>query len=384
MLESFRAQEIGALGGQIAVGRDASSTATNTGAASLTPYFDSLAKQGILFRNFYGNGFQTRDGIVASYCGLYPNTGEPVLGAFGRVKERCLPEVLRERGYSTAWIHGGDSEFDGQRGFLLRNGFDQIVARWDFPVGTPTAGWGVTDEALMDKALETMRTLPEPFFAGILSITNHHPFEPPAGFSTPTGEKPGGEYGRFLDTMAYTDRALGRLIEKARSEAFFRNTVFVIYADHSVPQPPARPIQSVQDDLIWRHRIPLLIVADWLKTAVAVDAAGSQVDLPSLGMDLLGSVPSLTAQTLDLPWLGHSPLVPRETPSALVVRPGNYLGVLEADGVALESRGIWQQTGIVVPAHRQWAGDITLAERWALEQNRIVPDLVSVQNTARR
>lgn len=366
MLESFRAQEIGVLGGQLGEGH-----APATGTASLTPRFDGLARQGLLFRNFYGNGFQTRDGLVASYCGLVPNTGRPVLGAFGQVRQRCLSEILRERGYRTAWIHNGDAEFDGQRGFLQRNGFDKIIARWDFPLGSPTAGWGVTDEALMDQALETMRNLPEPFFAGILTITNHHPFEPPKGFSRPGSDRgvgPLNEYGRFLDTMAYTDRALGRLMDKVRAEPFFRNTVFLIYADHSVPQPAARPVQTVQDDLIWRHRIPLLIVADWLKAPAAIDAVGSQVDLPALAMDLLGDPASQS-----VPWIGRSPVPGGVALPALVIRPGNYVGVMNAAGTAFETRGTWQQVGTVSPAHRQWAEDLTLAERWALEQNRVVP-----------
>lgn len=358
MLESFRAQEIGALGGRIA----ATSGQTLDSHASITPRFDALAQQGLLFRHFYGNGFQTRDGIVASYCSLYPNTGEPVLRAYPYVTQRCLPALLRTQGYRTVWIHNGDADFDGQRGFLLRNGIERIIDRWDFPMGTPTAGWGVTDEALMDKALETMRALPEPFFAGILTITNHHPFEPPAGFATHGTD----EYGRFLDTMAYTDFALGRLFQRARAEPFFRNTVFFIYADHAVPQPSAAPVRTPRDELVWRHHIPLLIWADWLKSPKTVDAPGSQVDLPPLVLDLLG-------MRATVPWVGQSPVARPLTLPALVVRPGAYVGLLDAQGAALWLRSQWQESGGIKPARLRWAQDITLAARWALEQQRIVP-----------
>jgi arylsulfatase A-like enzyme len=208
-----------------------------------------------------------------------------------------------------------------------------------------------------------MRAMPQPFFASLLTITNHHPFEVPPRFASHGGD----EYGRFLDTMAYTDRALGRLFDKARREPFYRNTVFFLFADHSVPQPPAAPIRNLKDDLVWWHRIPLLVVADGLR-GQTVDAPGSQVDLPPLVMDLLGG-------RYTLPWEGQSPVSGTGTQPALVVRPGAYVGLIAADGVgggaARWARGAWEMVGSVAPARLAWAEDITLATRWALEQNRI-------------
>ena len=351
MIESFRAQEIGALGGEIAEG--------NPATPSLTPRFDALAARAILFRNFYGNGFQTRHGLVASYCSIFPNTGRPILGAYQNVKEHCLADVLAGRGYKTLWLHGGDADFDGQRDFLLHNGFQRVMDRWDFPLNAPTVGWGVTDEALFDRAIAEFRALPQPFFASLLTITNHHPFEVPPGFAKHGSD----EYGRFLDTMAYTDRALGEFFEKARSEAFFKNTVFFIYADHSVPQPSATAVKDVREDLTWRHRIPLLIVANGLQGRV-VDAPGSQVDLPPLVMDLLGG-------QAEVPWEGQSPVNGQDSQPALVVHPGNYIGILEPHGAAKWSRGTWTESGLVDPRKKQWAEDITLVTRWALENDRV-------------
>jgi phosphoglycerol transferase MdoB-like AlkP superfamily enzyme len=272
------------------------------------------------------------------------------------------------------WIHNGDAEFDGQRAFLLRNGFERVVARWDFPVGTPTAGWGATDEALMDEAVAVMRGLPEPFFAGILTLTNHHPFELPAGFQADRRGRGSDEYGRFLTTMAYTDQALGRLFDLARKEPFFRNTVFFVYADHSVPQPPARPIASVRDDLVWRHHIPLLVVAEWLKHPVRVDAPGSQVDLPAFAMDLLGAGGGIGRGPFRLPWAGRSPVTPGPREPALVVRPGNTIGIVDGQHAALWTQGTWQQAGTIEPARQQRALDLALVERWALEQGRVAPN----------
>jgi arylsulfatase A-like enzyme len=359
MIESFRAQEIGALGGQVAEGLSQGK--------SLTPNFDALTAHGILFRNFFGTGFQTRHGLVSSYCSLYPPMGKQILGGYDRVRERCLPELLAARGYHTLWVHGGDADFDGQRSFLLHNGFQRIIDRWDFPVGAPTVGWGIADIALMDRAVDEMRSLPQPFFVGVLTISNHHPFEVPSGFA----HHDGSEYGRFLDTMAYTDQALGRLMERARTEPFFRNTLFFFYADHSVPQPAAQPINSVAADLVWRHRIPLLVTGEGLQPQI-VDDPGSQVDLPPLVMDLLGG----EART---PWEGRSPVQVMPAKRTLVYYPGHYVAVMANQGAARLSQGKWEQSGTVDPADRQWAEDLTLATQWALENDHVTPAALTLK-----
>ena len=97
-MESFRAAEIGVYGSEI----------------DLTPRFDAWAKKGILFKNFYANGFQTRHGEIATYCSVMPNYGAAVLKRFAKNQFHCLPAVLRENGYSTTWFHAGDASFDGQ------------------------------------------------------------------------------------------------------------------------------------------------------------------------------------------------------------------------------------------------------------------------------
>jgi hypothetical protein len=352
LLESFRAQEIGALGGS----------------AGVTPHFDALARHGLLFRNFYANGTNTTDGIVASTCSLYPNTGAPIVSSYPLAKQRCLPEWLESRGYRTVWMHNGDADFHKRRGFLLRNGFERVIDQWDFAPTVPIVGWGVPDGALMDKALEVFGGLREPFFAEMLTVTNHHPYDMPPGFTAQGGD----DYQRFLETMAYTDLELGRFFRRVRKEPYFRHTVFFIVADHGLPHPSAIPVETPADEIVWRHHIPLLIVADWLRTPATVDEPASQVDLAPLVADLLKA-------RATVPWVGRSPIsrgpMPADEPAALVVNSGNFVGLLGPRGAALVwSDGVWQISGRMQQASLRWAQDITLTIRWALEQSRLVPD----------
>ena len=80
-MESFRAAEIGVYGSAI----------------DLTPRFDEWAMKGILFKNFFANGFQTRHGEIATYCSVMPNYGAAVLKALRKTNfaacQRCFKKM---------------------------------------------------------------------------------------------------------------------------------------------------------------------------------------------------------------------------------------------------------------------------------------------------
>ena len=116
LLESFRAAEVGVYGSTL----------------GLTPEFDRWSKQGVIFNNFYANGFQTRHGLVATYCSLFPNYGAAVMKRYSRNNFMCLPEILKNFGYATSWVYGSDANFDGQSTFLPKIGFDKIIDEFDY------------------------------------------------------------------------------------------------------------------------------------------------------------------------------------------------------------------------------------------------------------
>ena len=186
LMESYRGDDVGALGSKL----------------NITPEFDHFSKEGILFKNFYANGFQTRHGLVASYCSLFPNYGSPVLKAYYKNDFYCLPRLLKDKGYSNLWAHGSDASFDNQLKFIPKVGFDSFFDIHDFPVGTEKLGWGVSDQELFNKWLKEINNLKEPFFSSALTITNHHPFSVPDRFKK---FKSNDQRFRFYNAMHYSD-----------------------------------------------------------------------------------------------------------------------------------------------------------------------------------
>jgi phosphoglycerol transferase MdoB-like AlkP superfamily enzyme len=162
-----------------------------------------------------------------------------------------VARVLKRDGYSTVFLYGGRGVFDGMRSFSVRNGYERFIEQKDYPNPTFTTAWGVCDEDIFMRAIEEFRALNDagkPFFATTLSVSNHKPYTFPKG---KIAENPDDKVREWA--VKYSDYALGRFFEKARHEAFWTNTIFVVIADHG-----AR-VYGQQSIPIHSYEIPVLI-----------------------------------------------------------------------------------------------------------------------------
>jgi phosphoglycerol transferase MdoB-like AlkP superfamily enzyme len=306
LMESFRAAEVGVYGSPI----------------SLTPKFDEWAKKGILFKNFYANGFQTRHGEIATYCSIMPNYGAAVMKRYATNQFRCLPEILKENGYETTWVHAGDASFDGQASFFAKNGFEKIIDKFDFPSNTEELGWGYSDEALFQKLLSVLSSARAPFFTSALTITNHHPFTVPDEYKLGLGDQ---DLHKYYNSIHYMDAQLGKFLHLAEGATWFENTLIFVTADTSSFQPPQAEPSNFGEFVRLRSQIPLLIIGGAIKQPAVINDFSSQIDLAPTIMDLLGL-------SWASPWVGKSMIGNQKLPIAFTNRPGSYWAVMSEKG----------------------------------------------------
>jgi phosphoglycerol transferase MdoB-like AlkP superfamily enzyme len=273
------------------------------GGLALTPNLDRLAGQGLWFTRLYATGTRTSRGMEAVAAG-FPPTPAPAVLKLPRAQHGfvTLGTLLRRRGYSTEFLYGGVANFDNMRAFYLNNGFDRVIEQKDFADPVFLGSWGVSDEDLMRKAHDTFVAHGDaPFFALLLSTTNHEPFEFPDGRIEPYEQPLATRY----NAMKYADYALGQFFERARGAAYFRNTVFVVVADHE-----ARVFGTERVPV--RHfRIPAVIIGPGVAPGV-FERPASQIDLaptllallgieaahPMIGRDLLALAPGVEGRAL--------------------------------------------------------------------------------------
>ena len=273
LLESFAGHSVGALG-----------ATTN-----ITPYFDKLAKEGLLFDRFFSNGTHTHQGMFAT-MGCFPNLpGFEYLMQTpeGSHKLSGLPALLSARKYDDVYVYNGDFAWDNQSGFFSNQGMTTFIGRNDFvnPVfSDPT--WGVSDQDMFDRGAEELAKNygKKPFYALLQSLSNHTPYALPKNLPVEpvTGQ---GRLDEHLTAMRYSDWALGQFFEKARKEPYFKETLFVIVGDHGFGNN-----QQVTELDLSRFNVPLLLIAPGIqeKFGAVSHTVGTQIDIVPTIMGRLG------------------------------------------------------------------------------------------------
>ena len=247
---------------------------------TLTPEMDKLsAEEGLLFTNIYACGNRTVRGMEGVLSSFPPLPGDSIVKRDLSQNVETIARVLKRDGYSTLFLYGGRGLFDGMRGFTVHNGYDRFIEEKHFAHPTFTTAWGVCDEDIFDRGIEEFRALAstnQPFFATLLSVSNHKPYTYPLGR---IAEPPRGRD----NAVKYADYALGKFFRAAKQEAFWTNTVFVVIADHG------DRIYGKQSIPIHSYEIPLVIAGPAVVKAPArIPQLGSSLDVSPTILGLIG------------------------------------------------------------------------------------------------
>jgi phosphoglycerol transferase MdoB-like AlkP superfamily enzyme len=198
---------------------------------NITPFLDSLAQKSLQFTNIYAAGNRTVRGLEAVTLCLPPTAGESVLKREDNKNKFSTGFVFKQRGYNVKFMYGGDAFFDNMQDFYSGNGYD-IVDKSSFSPEEITFSnvWGVCDEDMYNKAIKVMNAEAKenkPFFNHIMTVSNHRPFTYPNNKIDIPGDIKSRDGG-----VKYTDYSLRKFFEMAIKQPWFKNTVFVIVADH--------------------------------------------------------------------------------------------------------------------------------------------------------
>lgn len=245
----------------------------------LTPEFDALAKQGLLFRHTYASGTRTVRGLEAMTASLPPTPSESVVKRPGNERVVTWGEVMQKLGYHNSFLYGGYGYFDNMNAYFSANGA-AVSDRNDIPNPSFSNIWGVADEDLMRHAIDYYDERARegrPFFSLIMSTSNHKPYTFPAGIPG-VPEKKGGR----LAGVRYADYAIGQFFREAAKHEWYKDTLFVVMADHGARVYGAAEIP------LYSYEIPFLILAPGRLAPGRVDTLTAQIDLAPIVMGLLG------------------------------------------------------------------------------------------------
>lgn len=246
----------------------------------ITPRLDALAKEGLNFTHFFATGTRTVRGLEALSLGIPPAPGQAVVRRPNNQHLATLGELLKPQGVTPYFFYGGYGYFDNMNAYFEGNSY-QVIDRTDIPKQDVMFEnvWGVADEVLFTHVLRTLgkkHADGSPFFAHIMTTSNHRPYTYPDGrIDIPS---PGGRDG----AVKYTDYAIGQFLDQARSQSWFKDTLFIITADHcaSVAGKSKLPVAG--------YHIPLIFYAPGLIKPDTFDTRVSQIDLAPTIVELFG------------------------------------------------------------------------------------------------
>ncbi len=227
------------------------------GPENITPHFDNLAKEGILFTNFFSNSGTSEIGNASIFSG-YPAIPEISLSMQSE-KHRKLPTInedLKKWGYSTNYLFSGDLKYGNIGGFFTDHGFDVVLDENDFPSNLKRGKLNYYDHDLFKMLLSKIDETKEPFLHCAFTGSTHSPYDfPNKGFTRFKGEE-----SAYLNSMMYADKALFDFLEKCKTKSWYQNTLFVFVADHGHGTP-----ENLDPSDSYYYRIPMLFWGPALK-----------------------------------------------------------------------------------------------------------------------
>ena len=256
--------------------------------SSFTPFLDSLSKYSLVCTHAFANGKKSIDAIPSILAGLPSMMNESyITSSYSGNKISSLANLLHEKGYTSSFFHGGINGTMGFDGFVKMAGFDKYYVKSEYPNPLYYDGdWGIYDEPFFQFFAQELTQKKQPFFSSIFSISSHHPYNVPEKYKN-----------KFLDealpiyrSIRYADFSLQQFFKTAEKKDWYKNTLFVITADHTSPGE-----KSFFQNQVGAYAIPLLFYMPGNALAGINNTVTQQIDILPSVLDYLNYDKKYTA-----------------------------------------------------------------------------------------
>ena len=226
MMESLAAFKLGAYGNPL-----------NT-----TPNFDALVSESLLYENFHVIGTGTASSIFCFITGI-PDLNEEETASRNPLIVDQYTMINNFKNHEKFYLIGGDANWGNIRGVITNNIEDvNLLEEKDFVSSSKTDIWGISDLELFKQSHQYFEEQENPFFAFIQTAGYHRPYTIPKlkdDFEMKEiSEKQIKNYGFAsndeYNALRFSDYALGRFFEMAKSSEYYKDTLFAVYADHGL------------------------------------------------------------------------------------------------------------------------------------------------------
>jgi phosphoglycerol transferase MdoB-like AlkP superfamily enzyme len=220
---------------------------------SYTPFIDSLAQHSMIFSNAYANGYKSIHGMSSILSGVPSFKDAFTSSPYAKQDIQSLVSTLKDKGYDTSFFHGAPNGSMGFLGFGNILGFDHYYGMADYGNDDDFDGaWGIWDEPFFQFMKKTIDAKKAPFFTTLFTVSSHEPYIVPNKYKNkfPKGNIP------MHQCISYTDFSFKKFFEAAKNEPWYKNTLFIITADHC---NQVNYTDHYSEQIMNRLAIPILI-----------------------------------------------------------------------------------------------------------------------------
>lgn len=230
------------------------------------PRLQRLKQEGIDFADCYANSWRTDRGTVCTYSG-YPSFPTSSVMKMPKKADK-LPSIasaLRQEGYQTHYLYGGDINFTNMRGYLIATGWEQLTWKADYTLTEQnTAEWGVRDGITFETLYQMItRKHASPFLYGFSTLSTHQPWDVPIH-----------QYDdEILNAFYYLDQCIGDFVDKLKKQPEWKELLLIFLPDHSMD------FKDVTETVQLRNKIPMVWAGGAVKEPRRIEATCNQTDL---------------------------------------------------------------------------------------------------------
>ncbi|MBP1753607.1 MAG: hypothetical protein H6Q59_5 [Firmicutes bacterium] len=265
----------------------------------ITPNLNRLIEGDTLYFNHYytntGKG-NTADAEFSSMNSLYPVDDGESYRLFQDNTFHGLPWLMREQGYYAFAIHGFEGTFWNRENAYPNQGFQDFYSMEDLNQDE-MIGMGISDKSMFHQLVGILQKQTTPFFTFAITLSNHHPFHIDEQYRTLTLKEEDKEtkYGDYLESVHYTDEAIGALISELKSAGLYENTVIAFYGDHHGLNCGMDEVMDQMNAFLGRTydydemlNVPLIINVPGSGVNKTIATTGGQVDFMPTIANIMG------------------------------------------------------------------------------------------------
>lgn len=271
------------------------------GGQEITPNLNRFINESLYFPNFYytiGPG-HTVDAEFVVNNSLLPLQDRVTFFEYPQHEYQTLAGQIKSTGYRPMAFHANSGSFWNRTAAYPKQGFDQFISKNQFAAGE-SIGWGLSDKEFFRQSVGMLKDSPKPFYAYMVSLTQHVPFDLPAGYQKLNIDDSLGLdwiQENYLQISHYYDSAFGQLISELKSAGLYENSVIVLDGDHTAFIEKQNDLNFARflgyeegftrQSYIQNTQVPLLIHIPGGPTG-SIDTPGGHLDVYPTLANLLG------------------------------------------------------------------------------------------------